>query len=60
MKEINMTSQKKDNAQEKPANQSTQGNPNDPRLKSADLIEKDNEEKLGEKNLDSKTDKAGG
>lgn len=55
-----MTSQKKDNAQEKPANQSTQGNPNDPRLKSADLIEKDNEEKLGEKNLDSKTDKAGG
>lgn len=54
-----MTSQK-DDVREKPATQVTQGNPDDPRLKSADLLEKDNEEKLGEKNLDSKTDKVGG
>jgi len=60
-----MTLQNKDDAAKKqdsarPANQGTTGNPNDPRLKAVDKIEKDNEEKLGEKNLDSKVDKAGG
>jgi len=45
---------------ETPAKKTTTGNPNDPRWKAADSLEKDNEEKLGEKHLDDKLDKAGG
>jgi hypothetical protein len=68
MKEIKMTEQKKDDTNKKqggspsprPATQTTPGNPDDPRSKTGDLIENDNEEKLGEKNLDSKFDKTGG
>lgn len=43
-----------------PATRTTPGNPDDPRAKAADLLEKDNEEKLGEQNLDRKLDKTGG
>jgi len=43
-----------------PATRTTSGNPDDVRAKAADLLEKDNEEKLGEQNLDKKLDKTGG
>lgn len=44
----------------RPATRTTSGNPDDARAKAADLLEKDNEEKLGEQNLDKKLDKTGG
>jgi hypothetical protein len=43
-----------------PATATTAGNPDDVRAKAADLLEKDNEAKLGEQNLDKKLDKTGG
>jgi hypothetical protein len=44
----------------RPATPTTPGNPDDARAKAADLLEKDNEEKLGEQHLDKKFDKTGG
>jgi hypothetical protein len=63
-----MTSQEKGSMQKghdrstgpQPATRTTPGNPDDPRAKAADLLEKDNEEKLGEQDLDKKLDKTGG
>jgi hypothetical protein len=44
----------------RPATPTTPGNPDDARAKAADLLEKNNEEKLGEQHLDKKFDKTGG
>jgi hypothetical protein len=63
-----MTSEEKGSVQKEqnrsatpqPATRTTPGNPDDVRAKAADLLEKDNEEKLGEQNLDKKLDKTGG
>jgi len=63
-----MTDREKDSVQkeqdrvssQRPATRTTSGNPDDVRAKAADLLEKHNEEKLGERQLDKKRDKTGG